>query len=184
VVFVTAHDRYALQAFDTHAIDYLLKPITPSRFGRAIERVRTAVSGRERLEQHARLLAFLETVLPPATGSVVPRGPEGGRRFTIRDGDRYLFVSPAEVDWIDSEGNYARLHVGKASYRMRATLAELERTLDPAEFVRIHRATIVNRSRIREVRPRPYGECLVILRDGRELAAARHYRRQLLLTPP
>lgn len=182
VVFVSAYDRYALRAFEVHALDYILKPITPSRFREALARVRSAVAGRERVARHDRLVAFLETalretestVLRPATMEFQPK------RLTVRDRDRYVFIAPADIDWIDCEGNYARLHVGAMTYRIRATLAALEQDFHPAGLVRIHRALAVNRARIREVCRGQGGELVVVLRDGRELPIGRRYRRPLL----
>ena len=185
VVFVTAHQQYAVRAFDVRAVDYLTKPITPSRFRDTLERVRAAVAGADRLERHAQLVAFLETSFPEAGGALPRRQAEPTEplRLTVRDGDRFIFVNPGDIGWIDTEGNYARLHVGAATYRIRATLAGLERRLQTAGFLRIHRAALVNRARIQEVRTSPRGDLLAVLDDGRELPVGRGYREALLGNP-
>jgi two-component system LytT family response regulator len=202
IVFVTAYDRYALRAFEVHALDYLLKPIAHRRFQEALRRARHELDRRDRESAAAadgerdegeaeslsavadrlrRLLDDRETaagdsVRPP----VAPGGPRYALRFTVRDGERYVLVRVADVDWAEASANYVRLHVGPKTYQMRTTMSELERQLDPAQFTRIHRSAIVNLDRIREIRPEWHGEYEVALVTGATLRLSRGYRDRLL----
>jgi two-component system, LytTR family, response regulator len=165
VVFVTAHDQYALQAFEVHALDYLLKPFTARRFQKALQRAR--------LEQQRegngnsverRLLNLLDDI-------------GGDKRFTkrivVKASGRIHFVKVDEIDWIEAEGNYVRLHLGPNSHLLRETMKGMEAALDPDKFLRIHRSTIVNAERIRELQPLFHGEYAVLLHDGTRLVASR-----------
>jgi two-component system LytT family response regulator len=171
VVFVTAFDRYALQAFDAHAVDYLLKPPTQERFRRALDRARAelAVGAGPMAERVARLLDGLR-----ARGSPYPS------RLTVRDGERFLLVRAAEVAFVESEGNYVCLNTKDGRFRMRSTLAALLAKLDPNQFARIHRGTLVNLDAVREIRPGVHGDFDVFLRSGRTLRMSRSYREALL----
>ena len=183
VVFVTADDRYALQAFEVHALDYLLKPYPPERLRRVVRRAAEEANGRRRTDQ--RLLALLEEIgreqrelglrLAP-TGSSSGAYPE---RLLVKEGERMTFVAVERVDWLEAEGNYVRIHAGKERHLIRATLSGLERQLDPARFLRIHRSAMVNLDRVREVRPWFAGDCVVVLHDGRELRLSRRFRDRL-----
>jgi two-component system LytT family response regulator len=183
VIFVTAYDSYALKAFETHAIDYLLKPLTERRLRQAIDRARWVLAAQEELEKkHGGLLQMLES-----RGSLQgqPTGDTGSAsrylsRFAVRDDNRYLLVTAEQVDWIDSAANYVRLHVGNSAYLIRMTMNELEQKLDPDRFARIHRSTIVNISRVKEVTPDWHGEFDVKLVDGTNLRLTRTYRQRLL----
>jgi two-component system, LytTR family, response regulator len=182
VIFVTAYDSYALKAFETHALDYLLKPLTERRLRQAIDRARWVLAAQEELEKkHGGLLQMLESrdqlqgQTPPETGT--------GRylsRFAVRDDNRFLLVTADQVDWIDSAANYVRLHVGNSAYLIRMTMNELEQKLDPDRFARIHRSTIVNINRVKEVTPDWHGEFDVKLVDGTNLRLTRTYRQRLL----
>jgi two-component system LytT family response regulator len=166
VVFVTAHDRHALEAFEAHAIDYLLKPVDPDRFIVALERARAAVLYKERDLWAQRLAGLLQDMREP---------PRYRARLMIRGTGRVYLVRVAEVDWIEAAGNYARLHVGRDVHLIRETLTNLENELDPEMFCRIHRSTIVNLDRIKEILPDGRGDQLLILRDGTRLdLSARH----------
>ncbi|HEX7118234.1 MAG TPA: LytTR family DNA-binding domain-containing protein [Longimicrobiales bacterium] len=173
VVFVTAYDEYAVRAFEVHAVDYLLKPVGPDRFQRALGRAKARVRARrdgaddgldrrlrEVLEQVRARPAYLERLLVP-------------------DGARSVLLDVDRIDWIEAERNYVRLHVGAASHLLRGTLAALEARLDPARFIRIHRSHIVNADRVREIHPWSHGDQLVVLRDGTELTLSRRYRDRL-----
>lgn len=168
VIFVTAHDEFALRAFDTHAVDYVLKPIEPERLRRAVRRARALVEARP-AELDERLRALLDDVRP---GRFV-------ERLAVRVGGRILFVRATDVDWIAAEGNYARLHVGKESHLIRETMSTLESRLDPTRFVRIHRSTIVNSDRITQLEPLFQGDFVVVLQDGTRLPSSRAYRERL-----
>jgi two-component system LytT family response regulator len=164
VVFVTAYDKYALQAFDVHAVDYLLKPFDRDRFRRALARVRAAVLAGE--ETTPRLLALLE------------RLRREGRldRLVVKSRGRIFFLRTGEIDWIEAAGNYVRVHAGKEAHLVRETLGALEEKLDHGRFARIHRSTIVNLDSVKELQPSFHGEYVVRLRDGTELVLSRGYR--------
>jgi two-component system LytT family response regulator len=182
VIFVTAYDSYALKAFETHALDYLLKPLTERRLRQAIDRARWVLAAQEELEKkHGGLLQMLESRESLQGQAQTDVGP--GRylsRFAVRDDNRYLLVTADQVDWIDSAANYVRLHVGSSAYLIRMTMNELEQKLDPDRFARIHRSTIVNISRVKEVTPDWHGEFDVKLTDGTNLRLTRTYRNRLL----
>ncbi|HEX7243718.1 MAG TPA: LytTR family DNA-binding domain-containing protein [Longimicrobiaceae bacterium] len=183
VVFVTAHDRYALQAFEVNAVDYLLKPVHPDRFHAAVARARDRLEAGGRL-QHARQLAALLATVAGQVGAAVAEPPPPAPAdhlewLFVRKGERVLTLRVDDVDWMGAEDNYVRLHVGKESHLIRERMQALEERLDPRRFARIHRSTIVNLERVRELRPWSSGEFLVILRDGRELRLSRRYRGKL-----
>jgi two-component system, LytTR family, response regulator len=165
-VFVTAFDRYAIRAFDSNAVDYLLKPFAPDRLARALARARERCLGRQDKDAAQRLFALLGTRLQS----------DYARRLTVAHGGRILFVPVADIDWIQAEGNYARLHVSRKTYDVRETLQALTEKLDPREFIRIHRSTIVNVRRIREVQPWFQGSHIVVLQSGEELRMSRYQR--------
>jgi two-component system LytT family response regulator len=168
-IFVTAFDRYAIRAFDASAVDYLLKPFAPDRFSRALARARDRLRDRkDRQDKDAaeRLFSLLEK----------RHQPDYVQRLTVASAGRILFVSVEEIDWIEAEGNYARLHAGRRVYDVRETLQALTEKLDPREFIRIHRSTIVNARRIREVQPWFQGSHIVILQSGQELRMSRYQR--------
>ena len=170
VVFITAHDRHALEAFETHAIDYLLKPVDPARFKIALERARAAVLYKEREDWPRRLAALLEDVKAP---------PRYRTRLLVRATGRILLVPVVQLDWIEAAGNYARLHRGKTIHLIRETLSNLEQELDPAMFCRIHRSTIVNLERIREILPEGRGDQVLILHDGTRLDLSARHRGEI-----
>ena len=170
VVFVTAHDRYALKAFEVHALDYLLKPFDKGRFSAALERAK------EQLRQgtSAALNERLQELLRNAPGH--HHGPE---RLMVKSGGRIYFVRVGEIDWVEAAGNYVRLHAGKEEHLLRESLTALERKLDPARFVRVHRSALVNLERIRELQPAFHGDYVIILQDGTELPLSRGCRAGL-----
>ncbi|HEV2147656.1 MAG TPA: LytTR family DNA-binding domain-containing protein [Longimicrobiaceae bacterium] len=169
-IFVTAFDEFALRAFEAHALDYLLKPFAVERFAGTLERVRQA-RGREldtRLQE--RLEGLLESL---------GESSKYLERFVVRSGPKLRFVFPDEVDWMSADGNYVRLHSGGTSSLIRESMGKLETRLDPRKFVRIHRSTIVNVERIRELESVFQGEYLVVLQDGTRLSSSRAYRGRL-----
>jgi two-component system LytT family response regulator len=176
VVFVTAYDSYALRAFEVHALDYVLKPFAPARFEDAVRRGMAQVRLRQAGETGRRLASLLRE-LPP--GLEDARG-RYATRILVREGDGFGFVDTGRVDWLESAGNYVRLHAGERSWLVRATLASVQASLDPARFVRIHRSTIVNLDRVREVQPWVGGDYIAILKDGRKLRVSRTHREELL----
>src|SRR6185503_7693315 len=139
VVFVTAHDRYALKAFETHALDYLLKPFTATRFHEAIDRARLEVARAGDHETSQRLIELLEDRRRARQRD----GEPYLTRLAVKHSQRMVLVKVDDIDWIESSGNYAHLHTPAANYVVRMTMGELERRLDPARFARIHRSTIV-----------------------------------------
>jgi two-component system, LytTR family, response regulator len=166
-IFVTAFDRYALRAFDANAVDYLLKPFAAERLTRALARARDRCLGRMDQEAAQRLFSLLDRTRFQT---------DYAQRLTVSTRGRILFVEVAEIDWIEAEGNYARLHVSRKVYDVRETLQSLMEKLDPRDFVRIHRSTIVNQRRIREVQPWFRGSHIVVLESGEELRMSRYQR--------
>ena len=171
VVFVTAYDQYALEAFDVHAVDYLLKPFDETRFAKALGRARSAVQAQRSGEVSERLLALLRGLRAAPTGRT--------ERLVVKSAGRLFFLRTEEIDWIESSGNYVCLHVGSETHLLRETMSSLEARLDPATFIRIHRTAIVNVDRIKELQPLFHGEYEVVLRGGARLTLSRSYRDRL-----
>jgi two-component system LytT family response regulator len=170
VIFVTAHDRYALKAFDVHALDYLLKPFDKARFTTALTRAKAQLRQGAAAALDQRLQELLQTV---------EGRRHGAERLMVKSGGRITFVRSADIDWIEAAGNYVRLHVGKEDHLLRESLTALEKRLDAGRFVRVHRSTIVNVDRIREIQPAWGADYVIILRDGKELALSRGCRDKL-----
>ena len=166
VVFVTAYDRYALRAFDAHAIDYLLKPFDDNRFQDALKRARERASSRRRGEVDARLADFL------AGHRAQPA------RFLVRVREKSIVIDANDIDWIEAADYYVSLHVAGASHLLRQTMNEIETQLDPARFFRVHRSAIVNIDRVREIHPLFRGDCAVVLRDGTRVKLSRSRREE------
>ena len=180
VIFVTAHERHALKAFDLAAVDFLLKPVREERFRTALDRARRELARGEDRETPARLTALLDHV---HAARAARDGGDGSRRierFAVRTRDRFVIVPAADVRWIAAAGNYAELHVTGARHLVRATLQELEAGLDPVRFARIHRGAIVRVDCVREVVPGAHGDFDVVLDDGEVLRLSRRYRERLL----
>lgn len=167
IIFITAYDQYAIRAFEVQAVDYLLKPFTDERFELSLSRVKEMLRTRGEGEERAKV-ARLTSAHRAYT-----------QRFMVRSAGRILFLKAVEIDWIEAADYYARLHTNGASYLIRESMNELEKTLDPARFVRIHRSVIVNLDRVRELKPMLRGEHLVVMRDGRELRMSRGRRDEL-----
>ncbi len=171
VIFVTAYDQYALRAFEVNACDYLLKPFDEERLGQAVQRAVERLGKARAAEPPLWWNALLDL-----------RGVDGGQIVVKVDG-RHLFVEQRQIDWIEANGKESRLHVGKNVITTRETLGSLQQRLNPTRFLRIHRSTIVNRTRIREMQRWFRGEYIVILADGTRVHTGRHYQdavRQLL----
>jgi len=170
VVFVTAHDKYAIQAFEINAIDYLLKPVTEQRFAKALERVKArlkSVSGNEDSQQ---ILNLLEGLAAPKRYV---------KRLAVRASAKVIFVEAAEIDWIEAAENYVQVHTPRSGHLLHVTMNALEKSLDPEMFLRIHRSVIVNVSRIRELQPAVHGEYVVTLTNGVRLQSGRMYSDRL-----
>jgi two-component system LytT family response regulator len=182
VVFVTAHDQFAVKAFEKHAIDYLLKPFTASRFAAALDRARVEIAKAGDQETHQRLIAVLdERKQDRETSSRAGRLASDRylARFAVHRNQKIVLVRVDDVDWIESCANYARLHVGTASHLVRMTMSELEQKLDPGSFARIHRSAIVRIDFIETIVPALHGDFTVTLRDGIVLRLSRNYRGRL-----
>lgn len=185
IIFVTAYDEYALRAFEANALDYLLKPINDDRLREALDRARQSLRDRRASDHRDRLLQFvceltgrelsLDDALDEATGGS-NRWP---RRLAIRDGRERECVDVADIDWIDAAGDYMCVHAGDETYVLRGTMKQLEEILNPEFFLRIHRSTIVNRDRVRTLRPHRNGEYFLRLNGGQELKLSRNYKHQV-----
>ena len=168
-IFVTAYDQYALEAFEAHALDYLLKPIEEERFAEALQRVRQQL---ERTEAEA-LREQLRGVLREYAAE--DEDDAGIERFTIRSRNRIYFVDTEDVQWIESEGDYVALHDGEEAHLVRKTMKQLEQELDPDRFLRVHRSYIVNADYIEELRPLDHGTYQLRMASGTPLKTSRGY---------
>lgn len=164
IVFVTAHDEHAVRAFEVRALDYLLKPVDRERLRSAIGRV---------------LEADRRTASPFDVLEDRPRSGELLERFLVRERGRLRLVPVADVDWIGAAGNYVELHVGRSTHLVRGSLKELDDRLPAGRFARVHRSTIVNLDRVKELQPWSHGDLLVLLDDGTELRLSRRYRDRI-----
>jgi two-component system LytT family response regulator len=175
IVFVTAYDQYALKAFESHALDYLLKPFTDERFAMAVERAKHQIRQRNAAELGRKLHSLLieHSEQQPSTGESYVS------RFLIKEASRVFFVKAEEIDWIEAADYYVNLHVGAKTHLLRETMSDLENKLDPAGFLRIHRSAIVNLHRVKEVQTRPGGEYVAVLKNGTQLKLSRSRREQL-----
>ena len=187
-IFVTAYDQYALRAFEANAIDYLLKPIDDARLDDAIERVRRDLAAREADDHCARLLRLLgdvsgrpELTLEQALVDAERIAQPAEQRLSIKDAGRILRVPLEEILWIDAAGDYMCVHTSKETHVLRATMRELEGRLDARRFQRIHRSTIVNVARVKELRAHLNGEYFLILDSGQQLKLSRSYKEKVRL---
>ena len=171
VIFTTAYDRYAVRAFEAHALDYLLKPFDQERLHQAISRARAELLKADDRETTHRILNYL------AEGGA--RESQADHRLVIKAGGRVVFLDFDEIDWLEAAANYVRLNVGKQSYLLREGIGHLAERLNSSQFIRIHRSTIVNVDKIKELQPVNSGEYIVVLKDGKELSCSRGYRSGL-----
>jgi two-component system, LytTR family, response regulator len=167
IIFVTAYDRYALKAFEVNAIDYLLKPVGRERFTEALQRAKRRVAEKSQCDLNQNIEAMLERL----------RDNQYVEHLSVQQNGRIVLVRTKEIDWIEANGNYARLHVGARMHETRETLDALERKLNPREFLRIHRSTIVNVRAIKEIQPWFHGYHLVVLQNGQELRMSRYQKK-------
>ena len=170
VIFVTAYDQYAVRAFEVHALDYLLKPFDQERFDKALTRAVANIRNEKSENLTARILKTLEEM---------KARPVHLERLVIKMNGHVYFVKTEEIDWLEAEGNYVRLHAGRESYLLRDTISALESQLDPRKFVRVHRSAIVNIDRIEELQPWFHGEYRILLGEGVQLTLSRSYRERL-----
>jgi two-component system LytT family response regulator len=169
VVFVTAFDKFALKAFEVHAVDYLLKPFDKERFQTALKRALEHLARSKPETVHQQISALLNELRP---------APQSDRLAVKSDG-RVVFVKVADIDWVEAADNYVSLHVGKDTHLLRETMTNIEQRLPREQFIRISRSTIVNLERIKELQPLFHGEYSVILRDGTKLTLSRSHRDKL-----
>lgn len=176
IIFVTAFDQYALKAFEVHALDYLLKPFDDERFAFALRRAKSQIEAREINRVSKRLLALLEERENQRESS-----PDKNylTRVMVKSSGRVVLLKVDEIDFIEADGNYAKLHVGRKAHLLREKMHDLEARLDPAKFVRIHRSVIVNLDCIKEMQPHFNGDYIVVLENGRQLRLSRTRRENL-----
>jgi len=171
VVFATGYDRHAVRAFSVSAVDYLLKPWDEARLLRALDRARQAVETAATGAWGEQLESLLNAVRSPESPFL--------ERVAIRSGGRVRMVRLADIDYVQSSGNYLHLYAGSSYHVLRETMTRFEQMLDPARFVRIHRSVMVNVDRIREIEPHFHGDHIVWLADGQRLTLSRNYRSAL-----
>lgn len=179
-IFVTAYDKYAVSAFEARALDYLLKPFDHDRFEDALGRAKKQIQQQKLGRAGEKLLALLgDVVAVPKKPAEPASGVEKATRLAVKSGGRIYFIKTDEIDWIEAMGDYVRLHVGSKSHLMRETISSLHTRLDDRIFLRIHRSSVVNIERVRDIQPLFKGEYLVTLMSGVELRSSRGYRHQL-----
>ena len=174
-VFVTAHNEYAVQAFEVHALDYLTKPVEPERLQATLVRVRERIASQAALMTHEQM----KSVLSSLENGGVPR-QDFPRRLLVHNGVKDSFVNVNEIDWIEAADYYACLHVGAKSFMLRETIKELSNTLDSAKFVRIHRSIIVNVEQVSEIFREGQSEGSVVLKNGQRLRMSKAGWQSLL----
>jgi two-component system LytT family response regulator len=168
VIFITAHDKYAIQAFEVNAIDYLLKPVTRERFSQALRRVRERLNAQGTDNRHvASLLQQLSTQ------------PKYLQRIALRAGGRISFVGVEDILYLQAAENYVQLHLKSSRHLLHVPIATIESSLDPSMFLRIHRSVIVNLRHIRELETGPHGEFIVLLHGGARLQSSRSYHDKI-----
>lgn len=174
IIFVTAYSQFAVQAFENHAVDYLLKPFDRARFQTALHRAR------ERLHRHSFNSQPPSLSLPPPAPKELSDALE---RIPVRSHGRISFVQAGEIDWIAAADNYAELHVGNRAHLVRMTITAVVNRLPKNRFARISRSIVVNLDRIQEIRPKSHGDYLIVLQNGTLLAGTRNYRHTLTGSP-
>jgi len=188
IVFVTAFDRFAIEAFEAHALDYLLKPVDEARLMHALDRVRAQWQQRQAVAQREQLMAMLADLTGKgelAQEATSAAAGASARRYAsmlpIRVGRETIRLDVAAIDWIDAAGDYMCVHAASQTHVLRATMKELEQMLDPQVFQRVHRSTIVNLARVRSLRPHLNGECFLKLESGQEVKLSRSFRDKVEL---
>jgi two-component system LytT family response regulator len=164
IVFTTAHDQYALRAFEIHAVDYLLKPFTRERLSSAVERVRKEI---------------LVNQQPAGNGAAGRNGIRYTTRIVFKSRGRIVFLPVSDIRWISAEENYVRINTQTETHLLRETMGRLEEKLDPEMFLRVHRSSIVNLQHVKEVRTEADGEYTVVLVNGEKLTMSRGYRSRI-----
>ena len=170
VIFVTAHDQYAIQAFEINALDYLLKPVIEERFVKALVRAKDRIRSKVAADSKRQIIGLLKTIAAPQNYLA---------RLAVRSAGKTIFLDVEDVDWIGAAENYVEVHVGRAHHLLHVTMNALEKSLDPGIFLRIHRSIIVNLRQIQEVQSGAHGEYLITLREGARLQSGRTYSARL-----
>ena len=189
IVFVTAYDQYAVRAFDSRAVDYLLKPIDPDRLAACVGRLEARLIQRTAAHDRSVLIGMVSELTgrsPDSVAEAVARGElDNERRYVsrlaVKDGRRTVRLEVANIEWIDAAGDYMCIHIDGETHVMRGTMKALEEILDPHFFQRIHRSTIVNVGRVRELRPHMNGEYFLTMDSDAEVKLSRHYRDKVSL---
>jgi two-component system LytT family response regulator len=171
IIFVTAYDQFAIKAFETHALDYILKPVDERRFAHALDHARSIISLKSATNLSRQVINLLQDIASPSRYLT---------RLAVKNAGKISFVGTREIDWIGAEGDYVCVHAAGRKELIRATIGGLEEKLDPKQFARIHRSTIVNIDRIKELEPLFHGEYSVKLVNGTGLVMSRSYRSRLL----
>lgn len=172
IVFVTAYDEHAIRAFETGAIDYVLKPVNAERFEKTLERVRRRILSGEDKALENKLAALIKNIKPSVEENYL-------ERIAVKERERIRFLNVEKINWISSQGNYIEVHTEREKFLLRETMDGIEQKLNPHEFLRIRRSVIVRVEKIRELQTLFNGEYLVILNDATELASSRRYRKNL-----
>ena len=173
VIFTTAYDQHAVRAFETHALDYLLKPFKPERFKAAIARAREHLAN---AQTNTTARGLLDLLAARQTQSTAPAAAHFLTRLTVKTDDKVVVLKTADIDSIESAGNYVAVNVGKESHILRETLNALATQLDPEKFLRVSRSAIVNLDRVKELQPMFKGEHIIVLQNGKRLAMTRGLR--------
>lgn len=168
VIFVTAYDQYAVNAFKVNALDYVLKPISAERLNEALDKAKANLAKDDLGDLNSRLMGLLKQMHPDQS--------EYLDRITIKSSDHIYFIKVEDIDWIEADDNYVRIHSNDKTHLLRETMKNLETTLNPSAFLRIHRSAIVNMDRIKEIQQWFNNEYVVILKNGKELTMSRGYR--------
>jgi two-component system, LytTR family, response regulator len=181
VVFCTAYNEHALRAFDAQAVDYLLKPVEAGRLSAALGRVRERLSQRSATQEVERLRAMMKTILPDQTHdnqtmAAAMAAHNFEKIINVRDRGQIFRVDVESIERIDAAGDYMCIHTAEQTLILRETMKDLEHRLDPKKFQRIHRSTIVNLDRVKEVKPHTNGECFLTLSSGAQVKVSRSYR--------
>ncbi len=183
-VFVTAYDKYAIDAFEANALDYIVKPVEEERLKDAIHRAREAMKSRAAASRESRLVEMLASLSDDDRDKIKdliddPAWTEKERyteRISFKDGSKVVVLNADDIEWIDAAGDYMCIHAGGKTHIIRETMKTLQQRLDPARFQRVHRSAIVNVEKVKELHPHSNGEYFLILENGNELKLSRSYK--------
>ena len=167
IVFVTAYDEYAVKAFEVNAVDYLLKPFKTDRFRETLKRAKKVISDSNKKELSKNVKNLIDSL-----------NNEGEylQRLMVKSSDRYFFIKTEDIEWIESDGNYLRIYSGDKNYLIRGTLINMEKSLDPKVFFRVHRSVIINVNEVKELKKWFNGDYKIIMKNGKELSMSRNYK--------